>query len=148
MPVTRHSRALSQLLRQYAGFFLVSGTGLLIALSMLWLLVHLGNLPVGWANAIADVSAVTFVFFVSRQKLFFSASSRRIGLKYLAWLAWQAIHILLISLTLAWLTQEYFEQGLCGKIIERGAGHLDSQAIVLPTVGEGLVRQAGISHAT
>lgn len=97
---------LRKLAKQYAGFFIVSGIGLLIAVGLLWLLVHLGNLPVGWANAVADTSAATFVFFASRLKIFDNATGHT-GFKYMAWLAWQIIHIMLISSALTWLTHTF-----------------------------------------
>lgn len=105
-PATRYRGIPLKLARQYIGFIAISGTGLMIAVGMLWLLVHQADISIGLANAVADTCAVTFVFLVSRQKIF-SGSRRHAGLKYLTWLAWQAIHIMLISLALTGLTHSY-----------------------------------------
>jgi dolichol-phosphate mannosyltransferase len=102
-----------RLATQYLRFVLVSGGGLCIALALLWTGVHLVHLSVGVANAVGDAVAVTFVFLISERGVF-TSHGRGLLAKYGLWLIWQALLILLVSLTLQWLNAQVAGGGVNG----------------------------------
>lgn len=82
--------------RKYFGFLLISGTGLILATTILWSGVRLLGLSPFVANLMGDALAVTFVFFVSAHRSFVHAHRFMLA-KFGAYVGWQLIHIALIS---------------------------------------------------
>lgn len=82
--------------QKYFGFLLISGTGLVIATTILWSGVRLLGLSPFIANLLGDSVAVTFVFFVSAHRSFVHAHRFMLA-KFGAYAGWQVIHIALIS---------------------------------------------------
>ncbi|WP_459479425.1 GtrA family protein [Clostridium saccharoperbutylacetonicum] len=89
---------IKKLLRQIGKFLLVSGTGWIMDFSFYLLLIIKLNFPVGYANFISGLPALTFVFLVSTRKIFKNntegLSLRR---KYVIYFVYQMILIAIVS---------------------------------------------------
>ncbi len=82
--------------RQYVGFLLISGTGLVLATVILWAGVRLAGRSPFVANFVGDAVAITFVFFVSARRTFVHAH-RFLLARFGAYVGWQIVHVSLIS---------------------------------------------------
>lgn len=86
--------------RQFLGFLLLSGTGLVLATAILWAGVHLAGQSPFVANFVGDAVAITFVFFVSAHRTFVHAHRFMLA-RFAAYVGWQVVHVSLISWAVA-----------------------------------------------
>lgn len=95
---------LKKILKQFINFLFLSGIGWLIDFTLYLLFLNIFNLKIIYSNILSSIPAVTFVFFISTQKIF-SKNNSRISLKekYLIYFLYQLILILLISLLAQYL---------------------------------------------
>lgn len=95
---------LKKILKQFINFLFLSGIGWLIDFTLYLLFSNIFNLKIIYSNILSSIPAVTFVFFVSTQKVF-SKNNSKISLKekYLIYFLYQLILIVLISLLAQYL---------------------------------------------
>ena len=95
---------LKKILKQFINFLFLSGIGWLIDFTLYLLFSNVFNLKIIHSNILSSIPAVTFVFFVSTQKVF-SKNNSKISLKekYLIYFLYQLILIVLISLLAQYL---------------------------------------------
>lgn len=89
-------------MRNFLSFSLISGTGLLISLLIVWVLADMLSVSALPANILGDGFAVFFVYYVSSKRIFNDARGNRVPSKtgLAIWSAWQLFHIGLISVIL------------------------------------------------
>ncbi|MDE6284786.1 MAG: GtrA family protein [Bacilli bacterium] len=91
------------LFKQAMHFFLVSGVGWLIDMSIYVLLSRF--LPLEVTSIISSGVAVTYVYFVSTRKIFDSSSKFNIKTKYIFYVVYQIFMILLSSAIIGFLNR-------------------------------------------
>ena len=90
--------------RQGAFFVLVSGLGWCMDFGFYTVLTSCLSVPVAPANMLASMPAVTFVFVLSTRHIFATQKNRwGLGVKYAAYLAYQAVLVTSVSLLAGWL---------------------------------------------
>ncbi len=86
-------------LKKALQFYLVSGTGWIIDFTIFTSLTHFYAIPVLYANIISSIPSITLIFFVSTKKVFSENKTRfSTGVKYVIYIVYQAILLVLISL--------------------------------------------------
>lgn len=94
-----------KILKQFLAFIGISGLGWIIDFSVYCLLSICFEVPVGVANIISAIPAVSFVFVASTRKNFVNENAKiALRYKYLIYVAEQIVQVCLVSL----LTQVVF----------------------------------------
>lgn len=93
-----------KLFHQFKTFLLTSGVGWMIDFSIYSILTTFLGTNVLYANIISSIPSVTFVFFVSTKKTFSNnATNVSLKLKYIIYIIYQLILLLIISSLGQWL---------------------------------------------
>lgn len=87
-----------RIIKQFISFLVVSGVGFLIDFSVYYYLTSYMGVPIAYANMISAVPAITWVFIISTRKIFQTSRHRyRVEVKYVIYLGYQAILLILVS---------------------------------------------------
>lgn len=85
-------------INQILKFFGISGVGWCIDFLIYFFLTFVLGWPVFYSNCVSSILAVSLVFFVATKNIFKKADSRMpIGMKYLIYVSYQMILLLLVS---------------------------------------------------
>ena len=90
---------LKKILRQFIKFLFLSGIGWLIDFTLYLIFSNIFDFRIIYSNILSSIPAVTFVFFVSIQKIFIkNKKGLTLKEKYLIYFLYQVILIITISL--------------------------------------------------
>lgn len=88
---------MKKIIKEALKFFGVSGIGWLIDLTIYLLLTNIIKIDVNISNIISSLVGVTFVFLVSTRKIFQNNTKINLKIKYIIYIIYQIILILIVS---------------------------------------------------
>ncbi len=101
--ITKTESKLKKLLIQAFKFFGISGIGWLIDFTSYTIMTSILKIDIMIANIISSFLGITFVYLVSTRKLFQNNSKYNLKVKYIAYILYQVIFVLLVSYLMTFL---------------------------------------------